>query len=98
MDAEPYPNQAEPMGGLLALFGALFEDSVRAVVVRGGLIGYDSLLQGPFCYVPHDVLIPGALTMGDLGDVATALAPRSLRIEGMVDGVNREVPTASSAA
>jgi hypothetical protein len=91
MDAEPYPDPAEPLGGLLALFGALFEKDVRAVVVRGGLIGYDSLLRGPFGYVPHDALVPGALTMGDLVDVAAALAPRSLRMEGLVDGLNREL-------
>ena len=45
---------AEPLGGLLALFGALFEDDVRAVSVHGGLAGYESLLLSPFCYVPHD--------------------------------------------
>jgi hypothetical protein len=97
MDAEPYPNLAEPLGGLLALFGALFDDRIRAVVVRGGLIGYDSLLQSPFCYVPHDALIPGALTLGDLGDVAAALAPTPLRLEGLVDGLNREVSADSMA-
>jgi dienelactone hydrolase len=98
LDAEPFPDLAEPLGGLLALFGALFEDGVRAAVVRGGLIGYDSLLQGPFGYVPHDALIPGALTMGDLGDVAAALAPRALRIQGPVDGLNREVAADSLSA
>jgi cephalosporin-C deacetylase-like acetyl esterase len=89
LDADPFPHQAEPLGGLLALFTALFEDGVRAVYVRGGLTGYESLLQGPFYYVPHDALIPGALTAGDLGDVAAALAPRSLRMEGLVDGLDR---------
>src|SRR5262249_9362238 len=92
MDAEPYPNLAEPLGGLLALFGVLFEDDVRAVVVRGGLIGYESLLHGPFGYVPHDALVPAALTMGDLADAAAALAPRALRMEGLVDGLNRALP------
>ena len=91
MDAEPYPNLAEPLGGLLALFGALFEPDVRAVVVRGGLIGYDSLLRSPFCYVPHDALIPSALTMGDLPVLAAGLAPCALRVQGLVDGLNREV-------
>ncbi len=60
--------------------------------MRGGLTGYQSLLQSPFCYVPHDVVVPGALTAGDLCDVAAALAPRPLRLEGLVDGLNREVP------
>ena len=35
LDADPYPHQAEPLGGLLALFTALFEDGVRAVCVAG---------------------------------------------------------------
>ncbi len=48
LDADPFPHQAEPLGGLLALFTALFDDSVRAVYVRGGLTGFESLLQGPF--------------------------------------------------
>jgi len=55
------------------------------------LASYDSLLHSPFCYVPHDALVPGALTAGDLADVAGALAPRPLRLDGLVDGLNREV-------
>jgi hypothetical protein len=92
MDAEPYPNLAEPLGGLLALLGALFDDGIRAVVVGNGLIGYQTLLQSPFGYVPHDALIPGVLTTGDLGAVAASLAPTALRMEGLVDGLNREIP------
>src|SRR5262249_41682017 len=56
------PDQAEPLGAALALFGALFEDGVRAVSARGGLAGYDTLLHSPFCYVPHDAVVPGAVT------------------------------------
>lgn len=89
LDADTFPRQAEPLGGLLALFGALFEEKVRAVYVHGGLSGYDSLLASPFCYVPHDALIPGALKVGDLADVVAALAPRPVRLHGLVDGLNR---------
>ena len=92
LDADPFPDLAEPLGGLLALFGGLFEEDVRAVSVRGGLTSYASLLQSSFCYVPHDALVPGALTAGDLADVAAALAPLSLRLEDLVDGLNREAP------
>jgi hypothetical protein len=59
--------------------------------MHGGLAGFGTLLQSPFCYVPHDALIPGALTLGDLDDVAAALAPTPLRLEGLVDSLNREV-------
>jgi hypothetical protein len=74
---------------LLALFGALYEDSVHSVVARRTLAGYQSVLRDRFCYIPHDAIVPGALTAGDLCDVAAALAPRPLRLEGLVDGRNR---------
>lgn len=89
LDAEPRPAFAEPLGGLLALLGGLFEDDVRAVYARGGLTGYQSILKSSFCSVPQDTVVPGALTAGDLNDVAAALAPRPLRLAGLVDGLNR---------
>jgi dienelactone hydrolase len=92
LDAAKLPDHAEPLGGLLALLGGLFEEDVRAVCACGGLTGYHALLQSPFCYVPADSVVPAALTAGDLCDVAAALAPRPLRLAGLVDGLNREVP------
>ena len=91
LDADKLPGQAEPLGQVLALFGALYEPDVKAVYARGGLAGYQMLLHGYFCYVPHDAVVPGALTAGDLGDVAALLAPRPVRLEGLVDGLNRRV-------
>lgn len=88
MDGDGQPAQSEPLGGLLALFGALYEEGVCAAVARGTLAGYQSLLCDRFCYVPHDAVVPGALTAGDLCDVAASLAPHPLRLEGLVDGRN----------
>src|SRR5262249_41581367 len=56
LDAEHPPDQAEPLGGLLALLGALFDENIRPVYVRGGLAEFRSLLDSPFCYVPHDAV------------------------------------------
>lgn len=81
--------QAEPLGGLMALFGALYEPGVHATVVNGGLLSFSSLLDDAFCYVPQDVVIPGILEAGDLADVAASLAPRPLRLTGLVDGLDR---------
>jgi hypothetical protein len=93
-DADKLPDQSEPLGGLLALLGALFENQVKAVYAQGTLAGYQSVMQSPFLYVPNDALVPGALTVGDLGEVAATLAPRPLRLEGLVDGLNRRASTA----
>jgi dienelactone hydrolase len=83
------PALSEPVGGLLALLSALFEPDVRVVYARGGLTSFQSVLQSQFCYLPHDVIVPGVLTVGDLCGVAAALAPRPVRMEGLVDGLNR---------
>jgi hypothetical protein len=90
LDAETMPAQAEPLGGLLALLAPLFEDGVRAAYGHGGLSSYQSLLQGPFVYVPHDAVVPGAVTAGDLDLVAEVLGKR-VRQEGTIDGLNRAV-------
>ncbi len=95
LDVDKLPAHAEPLGGLLALLGGLHEDSVRAIYVRGGLSSYQSLLDSPFVYVPHDAVVPGAVTAGDLCDVAAAFAPRPLRLEALVDGLNRPVGNAT---
>ncbi len=85
------PQQPEPLGGLLALLGALFDDDVQRVYVRGGLVGYQSVLESPFVYIPHDVVVPGVLTTGDLSDVVASLAPRPVCLSQLVDGLNRRV-------
>jgi dienelactone hydrolase len=94
-DAEKLPAQAEPLGGLLALFGALYEDDVRAVHIHGGLASWQTLLQSQFCQVPHDVIVPGALTAGEIGDVIAALSPRPVSMRNLVDGRNRPADQAT---
>jgi hypothetical protein len=85
------PKQSEPLGGMLAMLGALYEDDVKAVYVRRGLIGFHSVLEHQQVLIPHDVVVPGLLTASDLSDVAAAFAPRPLRLAGPVDGLNREM-------
>ncbi len=92
--AESWPKEPEPLGGLLALLGALFEDDVRAVFVAGGLVDYHGVLTHFAVLIPHSAVIPGALTAGDLCDLAGGLAPRPLRLEALVDHLNRPVSAA----
>jgi hypothetical protein len=86
--------EAEPLGGLLAIMGALYEPNVRAVTIRRGLVSYMSMLEDQFTYVPSDVAVPGILEVGDFADLASAMAPRPLLLEGLVDGRDRAVPAA----
>lgn len=83
------PGNCEPMGALLALLAGMFDGEVKAIAACGGLVSVRSVLDSPFVFVPHDVVVPGLLTVGDLPDVAAALAPRPLRVSGLVDGTNR---------
>ena len=46
-NAAQRPPQSEPLGGLLALLGGLFEDDVKAIYVRGGLSDFRSVLETP---------------------------------------------------
>ncbi len=90
------PSLSEPDGALLAVLSALFETDVRTVYARGGLTGFESVLHSEFCYLPYDAVIPGVLTAGDLCAVAASLAPKRLRLEGLVDGLNRRADPATA--
>lgn len=83
--------QAEPLGGLLAILAALYEDNVRAIGIRGGLASYLSMLDDAFTYVPGDVIVPGILEVADVNDITAALSPRPVLLQKMVDGRNRPV-------
>lgn len=50
--------QADALGGLLALLGALYEPHVRTIAARGGLAGYASIRDDSFAYIPADVTVP----------------------------------------
>ena len=82
---------AEPLGQLLAMLGALFEDDVKAVLARRGLVGFASLYSSYFFYVPSDCVPPDTLAAGEICDLAAALAPAPLRLEGLVDALDRAV-------
>jgi hypothetical protein len=64
---------------------------VKAVYVRGGLVSYRSTLDSPFCYFPHDAVIPGFIPACHRDTLAAANAKHALRMEALVDGLNRRV-------
>lgn len=62
---------------------------MKAVAIRRGVSDFLSILDDRFAYVPADVIVPGMLRVGDLADVAAALAPRRLLLDSLVDCRNR---------
>ncbi len=97
LDAADSLPLAEPLGAFVVLLTALFEDEIHAVSARGGLPGFQSLLESQFVYVPHDVLVPGALTAGDLCDVLAGLVPRPVQLAELVDARNRPLTAEETA-
>jgi len=88
-DVSP-PVLAEPLGGTLASLPLVCE-RCKAVIARGGLLSYRSVLESPFVHVPHDALPLNVFRAGDLPDIWAHLAPKPVRLEGLVDGTNRRV-------
>jgi hypothetical protein len=78
---------SEPMGALLAMLGALYED-VPVIAAQRGLGSYRSLLDDAFVYTPAGSMVHGILQVADIADVAAALAPRRLLINAPVNGRN----------
>lgn len=94
LDFESAPalrHHSEPMGALVALLAALYEDSAAAVAVQGGLASYLSLLENPFTRTPADASVHGILTVADVGDIALALAERPLLMAAFVNGLNERL-------
>jgi hypothetical protein len=90
-------HEADPLGGMLVLFGALYEGNVRAVATRKGLASLESILADPFAYVPAHVIVPDMLSAGDLSDIVASLPNVPMRLESPVDGRNIPVPQGATA-
>ncbi len=58
----------------------------------------DRRLESPFLYLPHDTVEPCFLAKMDLDDVARRLAPRPLKLDGLINGLNLTVDQTTLAA
>ena len=89
-DDQALPAVSEPQAPLLALLAGLFEDDLDAIYTVGGLVSWRSLLASHLVLTAHDVIVPGALTAGDLSDIVVVQQPATrIRMEALVDGWNR---------
>jgi hypothetical protein len=92
--AQPQAAIGEPLGGFLALLGALFEDSVRAVLARRTLASWLTVFDTPFVHLPHDFVGPGIVDAGDILDLAATLGDRPVALVSSINGGNRILPAA----
>lgn len=90
-DDSIFPLQPEPLGGMLSLFSALFNDGVKAIIIKGGLASFASALNHHLVQIPHETVIPGIFSMGDIPLLINSLGTRRIFLDQMVDGLNREV-------
>ena len=90
------PYRSEPLGALLALLGGLYEEGIRAVVAGHGLVSFEQALSTPAMYLPHDVIVPGLLTVADVDDLAAALSPCPLWLYSLVNGRNQQLDLAQA--
>jgi type II secretory pathway component PulM len=47
------------------------------------------MLDGPFCYFPHDAVVPGVVPSMDINSLVYANRKHPLKMEALVDGFNR---------
>ena len=90
-DVSASPAIGEPLGGMVALLGALFEKDVKSVAIEGGLAHWQSAFDSHFLYLPHDSIVPGVQTIGDLPALACCLAPCRVRLSSLIDAQNRSL-------
>ncbi len=90
-DETALPIQPEPTGALLMALGALYEGDVKAIYLRGGIVSYKSVLKNYLVQIPHDTIVPGIFNLGDFALLLSALEPKTIFLDKMVDGFNQEV-------
>ena len=77
--------------GPVALHAAALDSRIEALTLERSLVSWMNVVQNPVSINQLTNVVPGALRVYDLPDLAAAIAPRSLRIVNPVDGQLRPV-------
>jgi hypothetical protein len=80
--------------GPIALHAAALEPRIEAVTLDKSLVSWMSVVETPLALNQFCNIVPGALKVYDLPDLAAALAPRPLTIRNVVDA--RQQPVAQA--
>jgi dienelactone hydrolase len=77
--------------GPVALHAAALEPHFTEVTIEGGLLSWSLVVRTPISQNQLGNVVPGALALYDLPDLAALIAPRKLTIKGPVDGLGKPV-------
>ena len=89
-DDAALPPNCETNAALLALLLALYDDPIASVCISGGLASFVDAMDPQQVRIPHDCVVPGFFSTGDVADLVANVASRiPVRMERMVDGLNR---------
>jgi dienelactone hydrolase len=75
-----------------ALFAAALEPSITSLYLAGGLCSYAALVENEDYSHPFANFVPGLLLHTDLPRIVAELAPRTIVMEGLVDGRGTQLP------
>lgn len=75
--------------GPIALHAGALEPRIKSVILEGSLANWTSVVQTPISYDQLTNVVPGALAVYDLPELAATLAPRPLTIRQPVDPINQ---------
>jgi dienelactone hydrolase/pimeloyl-ACP methyl ester carboxylesterase len=78
----------------IVLHAAALDDGIAAVTLEGGVVSWSSVVRIPLSKGQLANVVPGALAVYDLPDLAAAMAPRPLTIRNAVDAAGRPVTQA----
>jgi len=67
----------------IALHAAALEPKIESVVTDGGVVSWSAVVRSPINYDQLTNVVPGALKVYDLPDLATLIAPRRLQIRAV---------------
>ena len=79
------------IGGPIVLHAAALDERIAAVTVREGLVSWSSVVRIPRSRRRLSNVVPGALEVYDLPDLAAAIAPRPLTLLGPLDAAGNPV-------
>ncbi len=71
--------------GPIALHAAAFDPRIKSVILDGSLASWTSVVQTPISFDQLTNVVPGALAVYDLPELAAMLAPRPLTIRQPAD-------------